>query len=277
MSLTVLSSAGFGRLKLFAGISLALWQWCRKATGILMMIRILSNILVTLLVTGTATLSAGSDKPPAEFSDKHQAGIRLGAWTNMGDLPPDIFDAGSAWFFSDINSGSFHFEGYVAYRLSSRICAELAIGLVNRGDVRLQYELAGDTSVFFGNLNIYPIVAKVKLYPVRKLLGRFHPYLTLGGGLYWARHDLFAAGINSSNIGFVQEESAVAAGAVVGGGFDWPVASVIGLEFNTDYMPITFSDGLLGSSKWSGLTITFGVKYLFESDDMKDNRSRKNR
>ena len=56
---------------------------------------------------------------------------------------------------------------------------------------------------------------------------------------------------------------------MLGGGLDWPLASVIGLDLNVQYMPINFSNKLIGENDYSSLTITVGVKYLFSSKDEK--------
>ena len=53
---------------------------------------------------------------------------------------------------------------------------------------------------------------------------------------------------------------------VVGGGMDWPVASIVAMDFQVQYMPIDFSEELIGVRDYSSFTITVGVKYLFSFD-----------
>ena len=117
---------------------------------------------------------------------------------------------------------------------------------------------------------VYPILAKLKIYPFRQLFGKFHPYVFGGGGAYHARIDIQFVG--SSQFGVPSEESETAFSYAFGGGFDWPIAEKVGLELHAQYLPIDFNDALIGVNDWSSLTITVGIKYLFEPK--KNNRNR---
>ena len=59
----------------------------------------------------------------------------------------------------------------------------------------------------------------------------------------------------------------------VGGGIDVPLANSLGLELNAKYMPINFSKSLITIEKYDGLSITIGIKYLYN----KDGKTRKGR
>ncbi|UCC43867.1 MAG: hypothetical protein JSU65_12225 [Candidatus Zixiibacteriota bacterium] len=218
---------------------------------------------VFLLLVVTATAQAVD--PAVLFGKQHQAGVRIGAWANLGDLPLKEDSVGSSSFISDIGSGSFHFEAFAAYRISRLLVGELSVGIVNRGSVQLKYTDLGGTTSYFGNLILYPILVKLKAYPLRQGLGRLNPYLTGGGGISYARHDLFAASSESYFPGYLEEESAVSGSLVLGGGADWPLASVVGLDFQVQYIGVRFSNGMFETKDWTGLTVTVGVKYLFES------------
>ncbi len=217
-------------------------------------------IALVLLTTISGVVQAEEDL----FHVKNQAGIRLGVWLNRGDLPPATSTYDQSTLVSHITSGSFHFEGFLAYRFSSRLAGELSVGVINRGEVAWQIDPDNSGPTYFGNLYIYPILAKMKIYPLSKGIGKFNPYIMGGGGIYYARDALFAAGEGSYSSRYIPEEpSATSINYVVGAGFDWPLASVVGVDFQAQYMPINYSDRLLDVSKWSGLSITFGVKYLF--------------
>ena len=218
------------------------------------------SFLFLLVVTGAA-----QTVDPAElFGKQHQAGVRIGVWSNHGDLPGDTSSEGNSYFLSDIGSGSFHFEAFAAYRISRLLVGELSVGVVNRGSVQQQIRDLGGTTNYFGNLILYPILAKIKTYPFKQGLGSLNPYLIVGGGICYARHDLFAASSESFYSGYLEEESAVSGSLVFGGGVDRPLASVIGLDFQVEYISVGFSEGMFRAKDWSGLTVTVGVKYLFE-------------
>ena len=124
-------------------------------------------------------------------------------------------------------------------------------------------------------MQIYPILAKLKFFPFgatnfcafsSQRLNIF-PYLVLGGGFYYGRHDIqIATGYEAyirQNFG---EDSRTAVTYVLGAGFDWPLASVVALDFQAQYMPIEFSGDLVGIDDYRALTITVGVKYLMSKN-----------
>ncbi len=227
-------------------------------------------LLAVLLLTGSSVWSQQqSEQPESVYLHSHQAGIRLGAWANLGDSPLDSLQLTStAYYLTDFSGGSFYFEGFLGYRISRLLVAELSVGIVNRGDVSLF-----DLDSFYGSLLVYPILLKARVYPVGKVGGRFYPYLLAGAGLYYARHDIQIVSSSYGFYGFIEEDSETRFGYVVGGGFDWPLASVVALDFNVQYMPIDYSTKIIGITDYSSLTVTIGVKYLFSSDkDKKDDR-----
>jgi opacity protein-like surface antigen len=203
------------------------------------------------------------------FNQRHQAGIRIGVWSNRGDTPGQNLPSGISTAGEEFNDANFYFEGLLGLRISTALVAELSVGIVNRGEAILQ---DGNTN-YIGNLLVYPILAKLKLYPLSGSTPKLHPYLLLGGGVYHVRHDIqFATGGTASFLPFLEEDSETSLGFVVGGGVDMPLASVIALELNAQYMPIKQSTALIGVDNWSSLTFTIGVKYLYRSKDKKDHR-----
>ncbi|MCP4684631.1 MAG: outer membrane beta-barrel protein [bacterium] len=200
------------------------------------------------------------------FHKSHQVGIRLGAWASQGEKPADSVPTAyeGLYYLTDFTSGNAYMEGFFAYRLSPHFAGALSVGIVSRGDVTLQETgLINRTS--FGSMVVYPILLKARFYPLGAAYTRFHPYVSLGGGLYYGKHDVQIVTNNIPLTADLDQSSETKLGYVVGGGFDWPVAEVIALELNAQYMPIKFSKNLVGAKDYSSLTITIGVKYLFRS------------
>ncbi len=192
------------------------------------------------------------------FSRSHQAGIRLGVWNNMGDLPPKEDSMGGARYAADIKDASFYFEGFFAYRVSPAFMIEGALGIVNRGDVTVE-DSFGDSYV--GGLTLYPIQLKAKFYPLGDSHGKMFPYLAAGAGIYHGRHDIQF----TSDPFVVSGNSKTSFSYLLGGGLDYQVADVVGLDLNVNYLPVKFSDDLFEVKDYQALTVTVGVKYLFQS------------
>ena len=240
------------------------------------------SVLLLVFVLALALAFTSSDiaaqygkqtAPP--FNKQHQAGMRIGICSNSGytpgeNLPLDISILGDK--FSDAN---FYIEGFLAFRLFKQMAAEISVGAVSRGEAVLQ---EGNTN-YIGNVMAYPMLAKAKYYPLSSKSAKYYPYLLLGVGVYHVRHDIqFATGAAGSILPFLEEKSSTSLDFVVGGGIDKPLASVIGLDLNIQYMPIKQSKEVIGVDNWSSLTVTVGVKYLFDSENKsKDKRSRRTR
>ncbi|MGH8015551.1 MAG: hypothetical protein ACREBV_05125, partial [Candidatus Zixiibacteriota bacterium] len=98
-----------------------------------------------------------------KFSHSHQLGARLGAWSNLGDLPPTTilnYANSSARLETKLSDANFYFEGFFGYRFNEQLMLELSMGISNRGSVTLSQ--FGSTEV--GNVIIYPILLQMKLY-----------------------------------------------------------------------------------------------------------------
>ena len=203
------------------------------------------------------TVIAGEE---VSFDHRHQLGVRLGVWSNQGDTPPDRFvdeDAGVS-LRTAIGSANAYFEAVGAYRLFSKGMIELSFGFVSRGDVTLVEQ----GREYIGSLVMYPMLVSFKYYLPVTINGKFYPYFQLGGGVYYGRHNVQFT--NDAWYAY-NEDSGTDLNYVIGGGFDWRVASVIGLELNARYMPSEFDKGLILAKDYTALTVTFGVKYLLSS------------
>jgi outer membrane protein W len=233
----------------------------RRATFI--RVAAFTAVAVTVIVAalpGITSAQTSTDTSPL-FTRQHQAGVRLGVWSNSGATPPaNTADSVSGIIqTSDINSASFFLEGYFGYRLTRLLMAELSFGLSNRGDVVTRDTQFGINDV--AALNIYPILVQLKLYAPGLMNHRLYPYAAAGGGIYYARNSIQVT--DEYYYAQFREASETDFNYVLGGGFDYVLASQVGLDFNVKYMPVTFSDRLVGVTDYSALTITVGIKYLY--------------
>jgi outer membrane protein W len=226
---------------------------------------LLAVAFLLVLVPLSASAQFPKDKQPTAhdaFIERHQAGVRIGGWSNLGGTPADsVGVAQAAYYLTDFNEANFYLEGYFGFRFNRFLVGEFSVGIVSRGDVTLRDEFIGESRI--GTLLVYPILAKFKLYPVGMVANRFHPYVMAGGGLYYGRHDVQIVSTQSAFFTAFDEDSETTFNYVVGGGFDWPLASVVGLDLNVQYMPIEFSNDLIDVRDYSSFTVTVGVKYLF--------------
>ena len=226
-----------------------------------------------LVVTAVAALVALLGLP-AEAVDKkpdridaylrsHQVGFRIGAWANQGDTPADSVGTASSflYYLTDFTGGNAYLEGFFAYRINPHLAAEFSAGIVSRGDVTLQDDLLQQTS--FGSMVLYPILLKARFYPLGAAHTRFHPYMFAGGGMYYGKHDVQIIDNYVGLTADLDESSETVFSYVLGAGVDWPLAEVIALDLQAQYMPIDFSKDLVGVKDYSSFTITIGVKYLF--------------
>lgn len=216
---------------------------------------------LAVMVASTVSVQAADDDTVATelFLTQHQAGLRLGVWSNQGDLPPvdgQLNQTGT--FKTNIGGSSAYVEGFFGYRLSTYLVAELSLGTVNRGSVTLVDDSTGASDI--GNLMIYPILLQLRLYTPRIPNTNLHPYLMAGGGMHYGRRNVQ---FSNSRVYYAnwQEETATNFNYIVGGGVDWPIAGSIGLDFTVKYMPINMS--LVVIDKWDALAFTIGVKYLY--------------
>ncbi len=229
--------------------------------------------IICLLIAGMVVSSVSAEESLASsYLESHQLGGRLGGWANQGAIPADtIGEPPDPYYLTDFGSGSFYLEGFYGWRVNTSLMAEISLGLVSRGDVTL-VEADGGGSI--GAVQIYPILAKLKFYPLGVKSSRFFPYLMAGGGLYYGRHSIqITTGLDAYIRQNYGEDSQTAFTYVLGGGFDWPLASVVALDFQAQYMPIDFSGELIGTEDYKALTITVGVKYLMSKNKADENKS----
>jgi len=220
-------------------------------------IKFLFFLIILALLNSSAF---GIEKVKSDFNTKNQLGIRLGAWSNDGGTPLEVILSDQTTIKTKINSGNFYFEGYYGHRFSPMLVGEIALGIVNRGTVIINDNITLQDDI--GNLMVYPFLAQLKLYPLSKSKATLKPYLVAGGGMYYARQSVQFS--TSYYEPFRNEKSEIDFNYVVGGGFDYAFNENIVFEVNTKYFPINFSNSLLRISDYSAVTITIGIKYIFE-------------
>jgi len=207
----------------------------------------------------TQTAAAAEEDSTDLFLSQHQGGVRIGVWSNQGELPPAeglVNETGT--FKTNIHGGSAYVEGFFGFRLTPWLTADISLGAVNRGSVSIYDQGAED----IGNLIIYPITAQFKLNSPRIHGTGLYPFVSVGAGFMIGRRT-----VQFTNAGYYysnwEEETDTDFNYTVGGGVDWPVADQIGLEFAVKYMPMNLS--LVTIEKQDALAFTVGVKYLYKS------------
>ncbi len=214
------------------------------------------------VVIGALASAVPAQEPPENPVDRfvlqNQVGVRLGAWSNLGSSPVADTTDGISTYSTDLKSSSFYLEAYFGYRLNPLLMMELAFGIVNRGDVTID---DGNGQLFYGNLLVYPIQLRAKLYPLASLHPKFQPYVMAGGGLYYGRNSIqftTSSAFITNDVGASRTKFSY----MLGGGVDWPLTKKVGLDLNLNYMPINFSKDLIFIRDYSSLTVTVGIKYL---------------
>ncbi|PWB69116.1 hypothetical protein C3F09_10540 [candidate division GN15 bacterium] len=218
---------------------------------------VITGVLLSVAAGSTALAETGPTKLE-QFRRGHQAGFRLGVWSNSGDLPISLDTSGVVQYQASVGNTSFYAEAYLGIRLMPQAMLEFTGGMVNRGAVTVQ----SGGYVYYGNISLYPLTVRLKLYPLGGLGMSFQPYVMGGGGVYFGKNN-----IQFSNDYFAAyaERSVTDFNVVFGGGIDWPIASKIALDVQAAYLPMTFSKGLFGARDYSGVAITVGIKYVLPS------------
>ncbi len=205
------------------------------------------------------------------FSKKHQLGARLGAWSNLGDLPPGTLTnpSNTSILRTNLSNNNFYFEGFFGYRINEQLMLELSMGISNRGSVTTSQ----NNSTNVGNVIIYPTLLQMKLYLLSMTDIRIQPYVFGGGGLYYGRR---STQVSSSGYVYLDDqESEAAFHYSFGGGFDWPLSNSLAADLNIKYMPIMFTKTFVAINDYKGIGFTLGIKYIYSFNN--GERSRKER
>jgi outer membrane protein W len=217
------------------------------------------NVILAAVLTVFLAFSIVAEDAPKEF--KYSMGLRLGGWSNQGDLPVNLVynPADSNDFvMTDVKDGSFYLEGFFGIWLQRNIELEFSLGITNRGDVTITENGLSD----FGQLLIYPILLQAKLYPLASSSSKFQPFVGGGGGLYYGRRNIQITQNYYFTLAQIEGETETDFNIVAVGGFDYKLSPTLALDFTTKYMPIKFGDLLVGEDDYSAITFTVGIKYF---------------
>jgi hypothetical protein len=232
-------------------------------------------LALTVLLTPSSLLAQYEEESrtkmiSAAFARSHQLGVRIGGWSNQGIEPPDsLAITTDSYYQTDFTAGSIYLEGFFGYRFNPYLIMEFSLGVVSRGEV-IQVEEDGGQSV--GTMMVYPILAKLRFYPLGGKVIKLHPYLMGGGGFFYGRHDIqFTSGYDAYFRSIYGSDSETKFSYTFGAGLEWPVASMVGLEFQAQYMDARFSGDIIGIRDYSSITFTVGIKHIFRNTD-KDKR-----
>lgn len=228
--------------------------------------------LLVLVVASAVDLRAddtGSGVP--EFSRRHQAGARVGAWINQGDTPPSQLNDSYLEFRSEIANANIYGEIFANFRLLPYLTFEFSLGAVNRGTISIRDTVTGDEST--GNLLINPALASIHLYPLGTTSSRIQPWFGGGGGIYMARRSVqfinYGGGQFGRYYGDFTDETQTKFSYIVAGGFDWVLGNTIALEASGRWQPLTLGSGLALTESYDALVVTAGIKYLFLTNKKK--------
>lgn len=229
-------------------------------------------LLVCLGLTGATYAAEPGETSLDSFKRSHQIGVRLGGWANLGDNPP-VRDTADL-FETSFHDASFLFEGFYAHRFTPALMGEFSLGIVNRGSVSFRI---GDRENV-GNVLLYSVLLQGKLYPLASTSWGIQPYVTGGGGIFYGRRTVqFSSSIDYFYYPGLDEESATDFNFAVGGGFDWPIATQIGLDFNVKYLPISFGEPLMTVEDYGALAISLGIKYFHFGSTKESDHNRRMR
>ncbi len=224
--------------------------------------------LVFLVFTVSVVTAQEEEKKSSsipEFSRRHQGGVRIGAWVNLGDKPPASYSNDAYLTTTNINNANMYGEAFVAFRLIPHIMLELAIGVVNRGTITTYDSTTGEDRV--GNLYINPVLTQFRIYPFASVNSKIQPWISGGGGMYFGRRSIQFIDLGESYgdyYGDFTEDNQTKFNYTLGGGFDWILGKSIALEASGRYMPLSFDEGLALIDSYDALSITVGIKYVFE-------------
>jgi hypothetical protein len=207
-------------------------------------------VTVTLLPASLSAVEIVSN----HYLQMHSAGGRLGIWTSTGDKT--TVDSDGDRF--EPSKSSFYGEFFYAHRLAPSFAAEISIAIFSRGD----FKYLTREDVLLGSVNIYPVFLTGKLYPLAQLQNiSIHPYFQFGGGIVHASR----SGIDYYYGVEFTDESETELTYTLGGGLDFPVAEQICLLANFKYLPVKFSNPLVGIKDYSGWQLSVGLAYTFRS------------
>lgn len=190
----------------------------------------------------------------AELKGLSYAGIRIGVGHTTQATPDEEFS--NYRITSDQNG--FYTEAFFNWHFLNELALDIGLASLNRGEFRWTI-IEGD---FFGSINIYPIMAGLKIKPLASMLSDdYQPWIAGGGSIVVGRAVI--EGGTNPYIPISSAESQTALGWWLGGGFDSFISSTIVLSSSFRYQHMKFGKPVGGYLNHSGYQISFGIGYIF--------------
>jgi len=219
--------------------------------------RPLGIALVLALFLLVASIAGAVDKKPGKEPPQVSSavGIRLGVWSDISNALPEVDPS----FTTDLTKTGFATEIFFDIKIAPRIFCELSMAAVGRGDIVLRQ---GDSRLI-GTVNLYPLLAQLKLSPLATPNHTVLPFILAGGGVAVGRQNTqFIIGTSQLYDPWAGDRTEAAFIAVLGGGCDIIVADQIGLNFVGKYIPMKFNTALAGLKDFSGMSFEVGISYF---------------
>jgi hypothetical protein len=220
---------------------------------------LLSGLVIVLMAVPVAAL----EKAPADkllAGNYSMIGLRLGLWADESNEKP----VDNITIDADLPATSFFTEFFYDFRLMRMVMLELSMGIASRGDAVVRE--ADDK--YIGSINLYPLLAQLKISPLSGRSRTVCPFILGGGGVVWGRQniDYITSADPFYNPDRVNNTETVFIG-VVGGGVDFAISEQIGLNFSAKYLPISFKGSLAGVKEYTGISFAVGVAYYLHKKE----------
>lgn len=209
-----------------------------------------------LIIFSIILLSFCANRLPAQGLRSSGLGFRVSYW-NMHDAN-DGFSVSSGGTNQSVNIEGFGFWLNFYSRVYNSWFMELNLGFVGR--VNVEQNLPNQENVKVEGVIPFLFGVRYDLLSARSP-SRFHPYLSLGGGSYW-RSSTTASVDDATGQEYVTTQGDATLGAYFGGGFNLPISSWFGLNFDLKYhlVDMKFASGASGPEFGIGFNFMWGSK-----------------
>lgn len=186
-------------------------------------------------------------------------GIRLGI-NHITQEDPDVAYTN---YNVSANRDGFYTEGFFNWHFMNEIALEVGLASASRGE----FTWRTPDGTLFGNINLYPIMAGLKIKPLASLLvDHYQPYVSGGGSFVIGRAVVEGANFYDPYIYYDPSlEDETTFGWWLGGGFDSFISTTICLTADVKYQHINFGTAIGGYENHSGYQISVGAAYIFRN------------
>jgi hypothetical protein len=197
---------------------------------------------------------------PPSIWERSLFGGQLGPW--FADAFGDDLRTSVDQF--DGSGTGFHLEFFYRPHIVGVLNADLSLGAISRGQVRVQrYKDTDSAYSFLGDLTLYPVGVGISVAPFAKRADwRVQPTLQAGGSLLVLNERGDVTRI-SQYYYVIDTKSHVELGYYAGAGINWILGHRLALVASAKYQYAEFDDELLAGGNYSGLQLLFGAAYLY--------------